>query len=228
MKNLVKSTIIATILFSVLSCSKDDLPDAADSSYLNYQTKTELELPFNDEWWVFWGGRSVEVNYHAALKEQRFALDIVQRINASTHTGNGTQNEDYYCFGKQLNAPGNGKIVMIINDIYDNVPGQFNESTPTGNLVVIDHENGEFSLLAHFKNGSIIVSVGDSILKGQELGKAGNSGNSSEPHLHYHLQTTADPFNGEGLPAQFLDYYADDIFVEKGEPIKNQLIMNDN
>lgn len=228
MKNLVKSTIIATILFIVSSCSNDDFPDAADSAYLNYQTKTELELPFNEEWWVFWGGRSVEENYHAALREQRFALDIVQRINGSTHTSNGSKNEDYYCFGKTLNAPGNGTIVTIINDIEDNIPGQFNTDVPTGNLVVIDHENGEFSLLAHFKKGSIIVSVGDQVLKGQELGKAGNSGNSSEPHLHYHLQTTADPFDGEGLPAQFLDYYADDIFVKKGEPIKNQLIMNDN
>ncbi|PKV50254.1 peptidase M23-like protein [Aquimarina sp. MAR_2010_214] len=228
MKKLSLSVIIITMLFMNINCSDDDLPNEADSAYLNYETKSELELPFNEEWWVFWGGRSVRENYHAALKEQRFALDIVQKVDGSTHTGKGSKNEDYYCFGKPLNAPGNGKIVEVVNDIEDNIPGVFNRDFPTGNRVIIDHENGEFSILAHFKKGSIIVSVGDTVVKGQELGKAGNSGNSSEPHLHYHLQTTADPFNGEGLPAKFLNYYADGVLIEKGEPVRNQKIKNDN
>jgi len=226
MKNFIRSTIIATILFTALSCSKEDLPDAAESSYLNYETKTALELPFDDEWWVFWGGRSVGENYHAAYENQRFALDIVQRVNGKTHSGNGSQNEDYYCFGRRLNAPGGGKVVSIVNNLEDNIPGQFNRDFPAGNHIVIDHENGEFSILAHFKKGSIIVSVGEVVVKGQELGKAGNSGNSSEPHLHYHMQTTADQFEGEGLPAQFLNYYADGVFVEKGEPVRSQSIKN--
>ncbi|MBV1923293.1 MAG: M23 family metallopeptidase [Flavobacteriaceae bacterium] len=226
MIKLVSSIIIMTILFLTASCSSDDLPDAYPSNYLDYETKTALELPFNDEWWVFWGGHNVSDNYHAEYREQRFALDIVQKINGSTHAGNGSQNDDYYCFGKALNAPGNGKIIDIINNIEDNIPGQFNQDTPTGNRVIIDHENGEFSILAHFKKGSIIVSIGDNVVKGQELGKAGNSGNSSEPHLHYHLQNTADPFNGDGLPAQFLNYYANDTFIENGEPVKNQFIKN--
>lgn len=228
MKNLLKSTIIAVLLFTVSNCEKDKLPDAADSVYLNYETKTELELPFNDEWWVFWGGRGVAENYHAAYKEQRFALDIVQKVNGSTHSGNGSKNEDYYCFGKSLSAPGSGKIVDIINTIADNIPGQFNRDVPTGNRVIIDHENGEFSILAHFKQGSILVSVGDAVIKGQELGKAGNSGNSSEPHLHYHMQTTAKPFDGDGLPTQFENYYANDIFIARGEPVQNEYVINAN
>lgn len=228
MKGLIKNTFIVAILLTILSCSSDDLPNEADSAYLNYQTKTELELPFYEEWWVFWGGRSVKENYHAATKEQRFALDIVQRVNGSTHKGNGSKNEDYYCFGKRLNAPGSGKIITVVQDIHDNIPGQFNREIPEGNHIVIDHENGEFSMLAHFKEGSIIVSIGDMVLKGQELGKAGNSGNSSEPHLHYQLQTNAEPFKGEGLPAQFLNYYVDGVLIEKGEPVRNQNIINDN
>lgn len=228
MKNLLNKIAVALLLVAVFSCSSEDLPDVHPSNYLNYETKTDLELPFNNEWWIFWGGRGVAENYHAAHKEQRFALDIVQKINGSTYAGNGTQNKDYYCFGKRLNAPGNGIIVEVINDIHDNVPGQFNRDVPTGNLVVIDHENGEFSLLAHFKKGSIIVSIGDIVTKGQELGKAGNSGNSSEPHLHYHLQTTGNPFNGEGLPAQFQNYYANEVFVSRGEPVQNEYVSNNN
>ena len=225
MKNLFKTTCVIALLFTLLNCSEDILKEA-DSSYLDYNTKTELELPFLEEWWVFWGGRSVAENYHTTLKEQRFALDIVQRVDGKTHSGDGSKNEDYYCFGKHLTAPGNGKIVDVVNTIEDNVPGQFNQDFPTGNRVIIDHQNGEFSILAHFKKNSIIVSVGDMVIKGQELGKAGNSGNSSEPHLHYHLQTTADPFDGEGLPAQFLNYYANGVLIERGEPVKNESIIN--
>jgi len=228
MKNIINKGIIVLILVVVSSCSSDDLPEAADSNFINYATKTELKLPFNEEWWVFWGGRNVSENYHAALREQRFALDIVQKVNGSTHTGNGSKNEDYYCFGKRLSAPGIGKIVDVVNNIEDNIPGQFNQDFPTGNRVIIDHENGEFSILAHFKEGSIVVSIGDTVIKGQELGKAGNSGNSSEPHLHYHLQTTADPFDGDGLPAQFQNYYANGVFVDRGEPVQNEYIINDN
>ena len=227
-RKLVTSTFLATILFTVLSCSSDDLPGGYPSDYLNYETKTELELPFDDEWWVFWGGRTVSENYHAAYKVQRFAMDIVQRVNGSTHSGNGSQNEDYYCFGKQLNAPGNGIIITVLNNVPDNIPGEFNAEVPEGNHVIIGHENGEFSMLAHFKEGSIIVSVWDVVVKGQELGKAGNSGNSSEPHLHYQLQTTADPLEGEGLPAQFLNYYANGNLIEIGEPVRSQSIINDN
>ncbi|MEP5341249.1 MAG: M23 family metallopeptidase [Algibacter sp.] len=224
MKKLVNNTIIVAILFTVLSCSKDDLPNAFPSDYEDYQTKTALELPFNNEWWVFWGGRTVEQNYHAAYEVQRYATDIVKRVGGSTHAGNGSSNEDYYCFGKPLNAPGNGTVISVLNTIEDNIPGKFNRDTPEGNYVVIDHQNGEFSMLAHFKKGSIIVSVGDEVVKGQELGKVGNSGNSSEPHLHYQLQTEANPMDGVGLPAQFLNYYADDVFIDRGEPVRSQYI----
>ncbi len=228
MKNLINKTVIVLMLFAISSCSDDDFPDAYDSDFLNYETKTELELPFNEEWWVFWGGRSVSQNYHAAYENQRFALDIVQRVNGNTHSGNGSQNEDYYCFGKRLNAPGSGKIVTVRDDVSDNIPGQLNGDFPEGNYIVIDHENGEYSMLAHFKEGSIIVSVGDTVLKGQELGKTGNSGNSSEPHLHYQLQNAADPFDGDGLPAQFLNYYTNQVFVDRGEPVQNEYVTNDN
>ena len=226
MKKLVSSIIIMTILFIASSCSSDDLPEAYPSDYLDYETQTALELPFDDEWWVFWGGRTVSQNYHAAYRVQRFALDIVKRVNGSNHSGNGSSNEDYYCFGKRLNAPGAGIIIAVKNDVYDNIPGQFNADVPEGNHVIIDHENGEYSMMAHFKEGSIVVSVGDVVTKGQELGKAGNSGNSSEPHLHYQLQTNANPMNGDGLPAQFLNYYANDTFVENGEPVRNEFIRN--
>ena len=73
----------------------------------------------------------------------------------------------------------------------------------TGNSVVIDHENGEFSLVAHMQKGSVRVRVGDRVTRGQGIGVMGNSGNSSGPHVHYQLMTGPDRDTADGLPARF-------------------------
>ena len=221
-------TFIVTAVFSLISCADILIGDEGkydEDIYLNYKTKTVLELPFDDEWYITAGGKSLEENHHfAPHRHQRYALDIVQVINRRGYTGDGSKNEDYYCFGKRLNAPGDGKIVTVVNNIEDNVPGILNEKQAWGNYIVIDHLNGEYSCMVHFKKNSIIVAVGDNVVRGQMVGQAGNSGNSTGPHLHYHLQTTASSTTGVGLPMQFQNYYADDVFTERGEPITSQIV----
>jgi murein DD-endopeptidase MepM/ murein hydrolase activator NlpD len=90
--------------------------------------------------------------------------------------------------------------------------------------VILDHGNGEFSLLAHLRRGSVAVRPGATVAAGQKLGECGNSGNTSEPHLHYHLQNTAVFGRAEGLPAQFMVYTADGRPVTRGEPVRGQTI----
>ena len=93
-----------------------------------------------------------------------------------------------------------------------------------GNHVIIDHGNGEFSFLCHLRNGSVKVKPGDKVTKGQEIARCGNSGNTSEPHLHYHLQATGKFGDGDGLPAQFRDVVIDGKDVARGEPLRGQTI----
>lgn len=205
--------------------SIESLPDEAPSKYHNYKTKTELRLPFNEEWHVGWGGRAINYNNHAASQDQRFAYDFIIKQNGLSFTGKGTKNEDYYCFNKKIFAPGNGEIIHVVNNIDDNKNGELPEIS--GNKIVIDHKNGEYSVLGHFKKGSINVSVGDIVVSGQYLGLCGNSGYSLEPHLHYHLQNSPELNEGEGLPAQFLKYEADGEFIERGEPFWNQKVRNE-
>jgi hypothetical protein len=219
-KNMLFYILICFCILNLTGCEKDEAP----SNYLDYQTNAELELPFNDDWFVVWGGRIKEENYHATLEDQRFAIDVVQIENGSTFIGDGKQNEDYYCFGDTLYAPESGQIVEMENSVAENIPGETNTNQLFGNYVIIDDGNAEYSVLAHFMQNSIIVSVGDLVTKGQEIGLSGNSGNSTEPHLHYHLQNNPSIGQGEGLPAQFRNYYANDIFVSVGEPVKNQTI----
>ncbi|SOD66528.1 Murein DD-endopeptidase MepM and murein hydrolase activator NlpD, contain LysM domain [Streptomyces zhaozhouensis] len=59
-----------------------------------------------------------------------------------------------------------------------------------GNAVVIDHGDGTFSQYAHLSE--VDVAVGDQVKTGEEIALSGNSGNSSGPHLHFEIRTTAD------------------------------------
>ena len=211
---------ICFYLLILIGCKKDDV----SSKYSDYQTIAELELPFNDNWYVVWGGRTIDENYHASLKDQQFAIDMVQMENGSTFMGDGTRNEDYYCYADTLFAPEPGQVVALEKSVSENIPGETNTSELFGNYVIIDHGNEEFSVLAHLIKNSIIVNMGESVSKGQVIGLCGNSGNSTEPHLHYHLQNKPSIGDGDGLPAQFKNYYANDIFVTDGEPLKGQTI----
>lgn len=200
-------------------------PTAAASANLAYRTKTALRLPFDDEWYVLWGGRSVAQNYHAEAPDQRFAYDLVIVRQATTHTGDGTRNTDYFCYGKPVLAPGAGTVVSVVDRFPDNRPGTTNPADHAGgNHVILDHGNGEFSVLCHLQPGSLAVTPGQTVRAGDRIGLTGNSGHSSEPHLHYHLQTTGTFFKGAGLPVQFVDYRAADAPVPRGEPVQGQFI----
>lgn len=164
-------------------------------------------------------------NQHAGTRDQRFAYDLLIMKEGSTHAGEGKRNEDYHCFGRPILAPGAGTVIAVESQIEDNTPGRMNREQPLGNHVIVDHGNGEFSLLAHLQQGTVAVNAGDRVNPGQLLGRCGNSGNSSEPHLHYHLQNGPKPFDADGLPAQFLDYLADGRPVERGEPVRGQTIQ---
>lgn len=87
--------------------------------------------------------------------------------------------------------------------------------------------SGEFVFLAHLMQGSVKVDAGQTVARGEGVGRCGNSGNTSEPHLHLHIQTTANLQSGEGLPAYFGGYRADGVPVARGEPEKGQTLTSD-
>lgn len=225
-EKLLTHTLLIVSILVLIACTDALIGDEGkldEDIYLNYQTSIDLELPFEEEWYAVNAGKTHrEGAHHFISRGQRYAYDFLIVVDRKTHSGDGSKNEDYYCFGKRLNAPADGKIIDLVNNIEDNQPGTIRNNS--SNYIIIDHLNGETSIMAHFKKGSIIVSVGDTVVKGQEVGKAGNSGNSTEPHLHYHLQGSSGSLNEVGLPAQFLDYYEDNVFIERGEPVRGQKV----
>jgi hypothetical protein len=199
-------------------------PQPAPSPYLDYQTKTALRLPFDGEWFVFWGGRSIEQNYHAAVGDQRFAYDFVILKEGRSFSGDGKREADYFCWDKPVLAPAEARVVAVERLLADNPPGIMDAANPAGNHVILDLGEGEYALLAHLKANSITVEKGDDVEKGQRIGSCGNSGNTSEPHLHFHLQDKPEYGQGSGLPAYFHDYTADGASIERGEPVQGQSV----
>ena len=199
-------------------------PRPADTGNEEYATKSDLSLPFDGARYVVWGGRSPRRNYHVRAADQRFAYDFLELEKGASHRGEGTENRDYYCFGTPVRAPAPGRVVRAADSVADNTPGEMNREQIFGNHVVIDHGNGEYSVLAHLRRGSVTVETGDRVERGRVLGECGNSGHSSEPHLHYHLQDSPVPGRGTGLPAVFHTYRADGERVDEGEPVRGQVV----
>ena len=152
---------------------------------------TALSLPFQGWWYVTWGGDTKELNRHHDVINQRYAFDfLVVDEEGSSHSGAGDKNEEYYAFGKEILPPARGRVTEVISGVHDCEPGTMNSYSALGNVVFIRHRPHEVSVLAHLKQGSIRVKAGQKVERGEVIGLCGNSGNSSEPHLHYHLQNT--------------------------------------
>ncbi|MET3937737.1 hypothetical protein ABIC22_000549 [Paenibacillus sp. PvP094] len=168
-------------------------------------TKTEFQFPMKGEWFVFWGGNDVMSNYHYAHESQRYAVDIIRTKEDSSYQGEAAVNENYYAFGEPLYAAADGTVVEVKNDIPDNTPGVMNAEEPAGNVVVIDHGNGEYSVTAHLKEGSAAVKTGDKVKQGDLIGQLGNSGNSSEAHLHFQVSDGPDLFTSRSIQIRWAD-----------------------
>lgn len=183
------------------------------------RNKTNLYLPFEGVWFVFWGGDTAKLNIHHNVGNQKYAFDFVVLDKAGrSYRGNGKKNDDYYSFGKKVLAPADGIVVEAINGVRDNKPGSMNEYSALGNAIIIRHSKDEVSVLAHLKQGSLKVKRGDKVKTGQVIGLCGNSGNSSEPHIHYHLQDNEVIQKGRGIKC----YFKNVIIDKKGEEFRNE------
>lgn len=200
-------------------------PVAEPSQFLDYETKATLRLPIDGDWFVYWGGRDIEDNYHAVDGGQRFAIDLLIMRDGLSHSGDPSSLASYHCWGRPILAPAEGVVVQAVDGLPDQPIGASDPMNPAGNHTVIDFGNNEYGFLAHLQQGSVRVTTGDVVTAGQEIGLCGNSGNSTEPHLHFHMQTSPRLGQGEGLPAQFSNYRANGTLINRGEPRKGETIQ---
>ncbi len=181
---------------------------------------TALRFPLRGNWFVANGGRNAELNGHWGYRDQQYAVDLLAlEANGASHSGTGARVEQYHAWNRPVHALADGTVIETLNTVRDNAIGETNRHDIDGNHVIVKHADGTFSLYDHLRCGSIAVGVGDAIRAGQMLGRIGNSGNTSEPHLHVQLQTTADLDQDAAvsIPMVFGDIVVNEAFVDRGE-----------
>jgi len=187
----------------------------------NYTCKGNYILPFTGKWNVYNGGVTKELSHSWGIVSQRYAYDfIIFDDDGDVFSGgdykrkNATLVEKYHCYARDIIAAADGVVVKVSNGHPDSrTNGQMaycNTWDLRGNFVVIQHKDCEYSLSSHLMPDSITVKAGDMVKQGDVIAKCGNSGNSSEPHLHFQLQTSKNFFFAVGLPIEFTNIKAQD------------------
>ncbi|MXY67060.1 MAG: peptidoglycan DD-metalloendopeptidase family protein [Acidobacteriia bacterium] len=185
-----------------------------------------VRLPSNEELLVGWGGDSLDTNYHAAYPDQRWAYDLL--VEPAAHGGRDLA--DYGCYGTPVVAPAAATVAMAVDGLPDHMPGKASMDIkhPAGNSVALELHTGTYLLIAHLQRGSVLVERGDQVEEGQPIGACGNSGNTSEPHIHIHHQRQnprGRPLNfSEGLPLYFRDHDGPPM-PEGGLEVRDQKIV---
>jgi len=174
-----------------------------------------ISAPLRGEHWLAGNGPSntsghrralIPIDGHAAIA-QRFAIDWVKlRDDGKTYQGDEKDNKNYLAYGNEAYAVADGVVTETKDGIPENVPGLDSRAVPItletvgGNHVILDIGGGHFAFYAHLQPGSLRVKLGDKVRRGQVIGLVGNSGNSTEPHLHFHISNGNSPLGSEGLP----------------------------
>ena len=183
-------------------------PVAYPSDIESTEPSLAIRVPTDEPMKVVWGGDAAAGNQHAITSDQRWAYDLV----IEPYFTRSTKLEDYGCYGVPVVAPIFGRIIESLDNEPEAKPATApnNRTAPLGNHVVIEPEAGGYLVIAHLKTGSVGVVTGDLVMEGQQLGECGNSGNTSEPHVHVHYQRqkpTEVAFNfADGLPLYFRDH----------------------
>lgn len=142
---------------------------------------------------------------------ERYAIDWVKVDDQARRAiGPLDRNASYLAWGEEIIAVADGVIAGIRDGMPESTPPR-NPPNPTvemagGNYIMQDIGGGHFAFYAHLQPGSLRVRVGQPVQRGQLIARLGNSGNTSEPHLHFHVSSNPDPLYSEGLPYVFERY----------------------
>ena len=189
-----------------------------------------IDEPFSGNRWQAANGpsntslhrRSIIILDGQARSPERYAIDWIKLgDDGNTFSGDEFQNSSYHAYDTPITAVADGRAVTVIDGIPENVPHrdklavELSLANIAGNNVVEDIGGGRYVGYAHFRPGTITVKTGDTIKRGQVIGKLGNSGNSSEPHLHTQICDGPTFLMCNGMPMQYRDMMVSKYTIEK-------------
>jgi hypothetical protein len=217
-----------------------------------YEVKGKYIFPLKGN--LHMANLAANVLHHRNASSQEFAFDVIgaDARGAESFTDSSTPNpaklSDFVIWGRDVLAVGDGTVVDVADRFPEermsdpakvNAPGYTMSlllelvdkigpaNSLAGNYITIDHGNGEFGMYCHLKEGAIRVRAGQRVTKGEVIAQVGNTGNSSEPHLHFQLMDSMDFFTANGLPVMFENIPSEDLVATY--PIKSNAIgFSDN
>lgn len=188
------------------------------------RNEVRLTPPFAGRWLVTQGNRGP---YSHGRLPDRFAWDF-QMVDARGEASReGSQRMTaFFGFGAPVLATADGVVEIAEDGRPDNLRGVRNLAEPGGNLVVLRHAAGELSRYCHLQCGSVTVKPGQSVRRGDVIGRCGVSGNAAEPHLHYVLRV-GPTSQDTSIPARFdgLRILRDGAEVEGGVPETGDVVI---
>jgi murein DD-endopeptidase MepM/ murein hydrolase activator NlpD len=157
--------------------------------------------------------RAVLIDSGHAWLAQRYAIDWVQYQTVdgkrTTWRGPEDKNDSYFCYNQPIYTVAAGEVVDTSDGMAENVPHSGKYAVPldfnnaAGNHVVVEIAPHRYVLYAHMRPGTVRVKIGDKVGTGQIIGHVGNTGSSSEPHLHMHIVDQPSFLAGNGVPYEF-------------------------
>ena len=202
-----------------------------------YKSKNNYIFPLKGAW-IIWGN-SDNTTSHRTMHSQEFGMDIMQfNDDLMIPQVGSTPNEKFKMYNKDVIAIGDGEVVDCFDKSPENpsAPEMLSEEegaeiaekygfvvAASGNYVVVKHPNDEYSFYAHLVKDSVSVEKGQKVKQGQVLGRLGNSGNSTAPHLHFHLMAGPSMLTGRGLPCHFTNIV--DLTGEKVDFIQKNFMV---
>lgn len=204
----------------------------------DHREPIEVASPVRGTWTVVHSPASSVPSHGVRGYGQSHAVDLIHPRPEGTKPeypvfGGFERPEEFTSFGEPIHAVADGTVVRVVDGLRDHlsrtswlafgymmvIDGLRDLGGPgavIGNRVVVDHGDGVFSLYAHVRRGTATVRVGDRVAVGDVLGQVGNSGNTSEPHLHFQLMDRAQPLRAAGLPMRFADIAQEPGAVDRG------------
>jgi hypothetical protein len=206
--------------FAGLPAGEEHLIETGGTTEVGSAETVMVGPPLEGSGWVAANGccTSPTVHVRAVLPlngqlhlSQRFAIDwMLLNDDNRLFVGDPSDVQSYFAYGANVLAVADAEVVAATDRFKDQVPGELPADITLeellGNHIVLDLGNGHFAFYAHLKPNSVTVKEGDQVRRGQLLALLGNSGNTSAPHLHFHVMDSPSAVGSNGLP------YVIDIF----------------
>jgi len=175
-----------------------------------------LGSPFEGGVWFAGSGPSNDSDHRRTITAidghvdiaQRFAIDWVKvGPNGDSHHDGTARNENWWGYGEPIHAVADGEVTKVVDGIPENTPRVLPKTVTldniAGNYVTVRIAAGRYATYAHLQNGSIRLHLHDQVHGGDVLGRLGNSGNATGPHLHFQLTDGNSVLQSEGVPFIF-------------------------